>query len=132
MFGYKIVKEDPDVLTMDEVRREIKRKERREAFKEKCGKVVDWIGDHKAGTATIAGGVFVGAKKAFKWNAARIEKRNKECDFWDPSKGGGHVITKRPLTRKELEEFYKSRERGEQVRAILTRMGLFKEWIKVK
>lgn len=102
-----------------------KAREAKDKAKEAAGKAVVTVVNHPAESLAVFTGVVALSKKGMQLHKVKMEDKRRLCDFYDP-RCGRHVITKRPLTRKEsirAQKLYDS-DKNARWATILDDMGL--------
>lgn len=95
----------------------------------KRDKAVEFIADHidiVVPILTITVPAVIGvAKSANRARAEKIEEKRRDTDWYD-AVNGNHVVTKRKLTPREMNEVSQRHAEGEAVTEILYDMNLIK------
>ncbi len=116
----------------DKIRKEAKKRERKEWFYNKLNDISCWVKNNKEAIAIVAPAICVGAKgivyigkQVSRNRILNKERRLKELFVYDHSLGK-YLELKKPLKSYQMKTILSRRENGEHLSTILYDMNLLK------
>ena len=121
-----------DYVTLDEFKKEKKRRERNEKIRKALNGAINFVDEHKEGLSVATALILGGSKIAKNISSNRKankrikeERRHRDLEIYDHSKGN-YLQLKRPMKTAEVLEYTSRCEKGEAKAFILHDMGLLK------
>lgn len=121
-----------ETFNFEEIKKEAKKRERKEWFNDKLKNTAKWLGDNKETIAVVAPVVIAsvsGSTKIVKGISKHValnkEKQLKERFVYDRSLGK-YLELKKPLSNSQLKTILDRKENGEKLGVILQNMNLLK------
>ena len=105
-------------VTIEDFKKEAKRRKRKEWVEKKLTTAADWIKDNKEIVIALAPVAIVGVKGITKMSgnisrrrAQKAEEARRELEVWDPSEGRW-LHLKKPLNRSDSLQFSEMKAKG--------------------
>ena len=121
-----------ETFNFEEIKKEAKKRERKEWFNSKLKNTAKWLSDNKETIAVVVPVVIAGVsgstkivKGISKHVALNKEKQLKERFVYDRSLGK-YLELKKPLSNSQLKTILDRKENGEKLGVILQNMNLLK------